>query len=60
MASKSKSRKPVETTLGRARPSGGKEGTIDLSHLRKPIETSVFGLKQVLTLFETATEEVSQ
>lgn len=58
MASKNKSRKLLETTLGKASSSTGKDETLDLSHLRKPIETSIFGLTQVLTLFETATDEV--
>ncbi|KAF2894530.1 hypothetical protein ILUMI_11658 [Ignelater luminosus] len=56
-ASKNKNKKPLETTLGKA-PAYITDEPIDLSHIRKPIDTSIFGLKQVLTLFETATEEV--
>lgn len=54
---KNKNKKPLETTLGKA-PVYTADELIDLSHIRKPIDTSIFGLKQVLTLFETATDEV--
>lgn len=54
---RSKHKKPVQTTLGRA-PQNGNGEFLDLSHLRKPIDTSLFGLTQVLSLFETATDEV--
>jgi hypothetical protein len=53
---KNKTKKQVETSLGKA-PKDAEKGP-DLSHLRKPISTSVFGLKQVLSLFQTATSEV--
>ncbi|KAJ8971574.1 hypothetical protein NQ314_000628 [Rhamnusium bicolor] len=49
-------KKPLQTTLGKA--SCQNEREVDLSHVRKPIHTSIFGLKQVLSLFQTATEEV--
>ncbi|KAK5650805.1 hypothetical protein RI129_001834 [Pyrocoelia pectoralis] len=55
-ALKNKTKKPLETTLGKA-PTNGNE-QIDLSHIGKTIHTSLFGLRQVLALFETATEEV--
>ncbi|XP_023015680.2 uncharacterized protein [Leptinotarsa decemlineata] len=50
-----KGKKPLQTTLGKA-SLGEKE--VDLSLVGRPIDTSIFGLKQVLTLFQTATEEV--
>ncbi|GJQ73029.1 hypothetical protein Trydic_g1663 [Trypoxylus dichotomus] len=50
-------KKIVYTTLGKA-PQSNETETIDLSHLRKPIDTSLFGLSQILSLFETATDEV--
>lgn len=58
MSSKSTKRvkKPLQTTLGRAGPST--EDKHDLSHLRKPIHTSIFGLSQVLSLQENGTQEV--
>lgn len=52
-----KGKKPLQTTLGKA--SDNNEKDVDLSHVQKPINTSVFGLKQVLSLFQTATQEVS-
>ncbi|EEZ97246.1 hypothetical protein TcasGA2_TC011044 [Tribolium castaneum] len=55
---KSKTRKPLETALGKAPKDS--ERAADLAHLRKPIETSVFGLKQVLSLLQTATSEVRE
>uniref|UniRef100_A0A1Y1MYT8 C2H2-type domain-containing protein n=1 Tax=Photinus pyralis TaxID=7054 RepID=A0A1Y1MYT8_PHOPY len=55
-ALKNKTKKPLETTLGKASTSSHEE--IDLSHVGKTIHTSLFGLRQVLALFETATEEV--
>ncbi|KAJ8941451.1 hypothetical protein NQ318_016891 [Aromia moschata] len=51
-----KGKKPLQTTLGKAPTQAEKE--VDLSHVQKPIHTSIFGLRQVLSLFETATEEV--
>lgn len=59
MANKStkKSKKPLQTTLGRAAaPSTGQK--VDLSHVGKPIHTSVFSLSQVLSLTQTGTQEV--
>ncbi|KAJ8919134.1 hypothetical protein NQ315_012119 [Exocentrus adspersus] len=58
MANKSgkKNKKPLPTTLGKAPCENEKE--VDLSHVQIPINTSVFGLKQVLSLFQTATTEV--
>lgn len=58
MANKStkKSKKPLQTSLGRA-PSGTGE-KIDLSHVRKPIHTSIFNLSQLLSLPQTGTQEV--
>lgn len=51
-----KTRKPLETTLGKAPKD--QEKAYDVSHLRKPITTSIYGVKQVLSLFQTATPEV--
>lgn len=51
-----KNKKPLKTTLGKA-PSHV-EKPVDLSHIQKPINTSIFGLREVLSLFETATNEV--
>lgn len=51
-----KSKKPLQTTLGKATDNTEKD--VDLSHVQKPINTSVFGLRQVLSLFQTATTEV--
>ncbi|KAL3276754.1 hypothetical protein HHI36_012124 [Cryptolaemus montrouzieri] len=53
-SSSKKLKKPLDLPLGKS-PS---QKEIDLSHVRLPIDTSIFGLKQVLTLFETATFEV--
>ncbi|XP_017787183.1 PREDICTED: zinc finger protein 800 [Nicrophorus vespilloides] len=53
--SKYKAKKQLQTTLGKAPK---KYTSVDISHLRKPIDTSVIGLRQVLHLFETATNEV--
>lgn len=55
-ALKNKTKKPLETTLGKASTNSHEQ--IDLSHVGKTIHTSLFGLRQVLDLFETATEEV--
>lgn len=55
---RNKNKKHLEGTLGKA-PSTKNNDSIDLSHVRKPIDTSVFGLSHVLSLFETATDEVS-
>ncbi|XP_044757179.1 uncharacterized protein LOC123315521 [Coccinella septempunctata] len=49
-----KLKKPLDLPLGKA--TSYKD--VDLSHVRLPIDTSVFGLKHALTLFETATNEV--
>lgn len=49
-----KLKKPLDLPLGKATS----HKDVDLSHVRLPIDTSVFGLKHVLTLFETATNEV--
>lgn len=59
MATKSgkKGKKPLQTTLGKAASQSDKD--VDLSHVRKPIHTNIFGLHQVLSLFQTATKEVS-
>lgn len=51
-----KAKKPLETSLGKA---STKPSEDDLSHLRKPIVTSITGIKQLLSLLETATTEVS-
>ncbi|XP_018332086.1 myb-like protein X [Agrilus planipennis] len=56
---KNKVKKPLETTLGKAPIQCLKEESFeDLSHIRKPIDTSIFGLGQVLSLIHTATDEV--
>ncbi|XP_056638296.1 uncharacterized protein LOC130446220 [Diorhabda sublineata] len=52
-----KAKRPLQTTLGKAPVSNEKE-EIDLSLIKKPIETSIYGLHQVLNLLKTATEEV--
>lgn len=59
MASKSgkKSKKPLQTTLGKAANQSDKDA--DLSHLRKPIHTNIYGLHHVISLIQTATKEVS-
>ncbi|KAK9884422.1 hypothetical protein WA026_007269 [Henosepilachna vigintioctopunctata] len=49
-----KLKKPLDLPLGKA----SLQKEVDLSHVQLPIETSVFGFKQVLSLFETATSEV--
>lgn len=58
MANKStkKSKKPLQTTLGRATSNTGEK--IDLSNVRKPIHTSIHGLSELLSLRETSTPEV--
>lgn len=59
MSSKSTSKKSkptvLNTTLGKA-PVG--EEDVDISVVWKPIDTSIFGLREVLDLFTTATNEV--
>ncbi|XP_076252461.1 uncharacterized protein LOC143191361 isoform X2 [Rhynchophorus ferrugineus] len=50
-----KAKKPLETSLGKASTKSTED---DLSHLRKPIATSITGIKQLLSLLETATIEV--
>lgn len=52
---KGKIKKPLGTTLGKA---SSQEDDIDLSHIQKPIHTSVHGLKEVFELFKNATNEV--
>lgn len=52
-----KSKKPLQTTLGRAVPSAGEK--VDLSHVGKPIHTNILGLSQVLSLPQTGTQEVT-
>lgn len=52
---KGKIKKPLGTTLGKGT---NQEDDIDLSHIQKPIHTSVFGLKEVFELFKNATSEV--
>lgn len=49
-----KLKKPLDLPLGKAIS----HKDVDLSHVRLPIDTSVLGLKHVLTLLETATNEV--
>lgn len=49
-----KTKKPIETTLGKC----PKETGEDDSHLRRPIETSVNGIKHIVALWESATLEV--
>lgn len=51
-----KSKKPLQTSLGRAASNAGEK--IDLSHVRKPIHTSIYGLSEVLSLHKTGTPEV--
>nr|XP_022919308.1 uncharacterized protein LOC111428132 [Onthophagus taurus]XP_022919309.1 uncharacterized protein LOC111428132 [Onthophagus taurus] len=53
-------KKRVSTTLGKAPSLNNRDSETDLSTIRKPINTSIFGLRQVLSLFETATEEVKR
>lgn len=53
-----KNKRTLQTTLGKASHDPGKEDETDLSHMWKPIQTSIFGLEEVLALFKTATEEV--
>lgn len=58
MANKStkKSKKPLQTTLGRAAPNSGEK--VDLSNVGKPIYTSIFGLSELLSIRENGTQEV--
>lgn len=53
-----KGKRPLQTSLGKAPGHNDKE-EVDLSHVKKPIDTSIFGLSQVLSLLQTATEEVN-
>lgn len=53
-----KVKKPLLTTLGKA-PAKSKTFETDVAHLRKPIETSLSGIKQVLSAWENATNEVT-
>ncbi|XP_030760454.1 uncharacterized protein LOC115885627 isoform X2 [Sitophilus oryzae] len=50
-----KIKKPLQTTLGKASKPPDQN---DFSHLRKPIETSVNSITQVVSLLENATAEV--
>lgn len=52
-----KNKKILKTTLGKA-PSESEQEP-DLSHLGKPIATSINGLRHVLSLIQTATSEVT-
>lgn len=56
-AYKGKKKKPLKTTMGKALVTSEVE-KVDLSHIRRPIETSLFGLRHALSLFDTSTEEV--
>ncbi|KAI4459658.1 hypothetical protein MML48_6g00007238 [Holotrichia oblita] len=50
---RSKQKRSVQTTLGKAAQNSDPDPEIiDLSHLRKPIDTSLFGLSQILSLFK--------
>lgn len=55
-------KKKLQTTLGKAaetpKSDDDVEDQLDLSHLQKPIDTSVVGLRDVLSLLQTATSEV--
>lgn len=55
MSSK-KNKKVLKTTLGKAPFDSQQE--LDLSHLGKPVATSINGLRHVLSLIQTATSEV--
>lgn len=59
MANKSskKSKKPLQTTLGRAASNSREK--IDLSNVQKPIYTSVVGISELVNLRERGTQEVS-
>ena len=57
-AYKGKKKKPLKTTMGKALVTNEVE-KVDLSHIRRPIETSLFGLRHALSLFDTSTEEVN-
>ncbi|CAG9859186.1 unnamed protein product [Phyllotreta striolata] len=57
MKQSKKTKRPLQTSLGKAPCQNDKE-EIDVSHVRKPIETSIYGIQQVLLLLETATDEV--
>lgn len=60
MSAKSNKRRKLQTTLGKAAEvPKNEEDDVDLAHLRKPIGTSIFGLREVLSLLQTATEEVN-
>ncbi|XP_066138352.1 uncharacterized protein [Euwallacea fornicatus] len=51
-----KKKKPIETTLGKSQANSKLKE--DVSHLRKPIQTSISGIKQTVTIWESATQEV--
>ncbi|XP_066257036.1 uncharacterized protein [Euwallacea similis] len=51
-----KKKKPIETTLGKSQANSKLKK--DVSHLRKPIQTSISGIKQTVTVWESATQEV--
>ncbi|KAL1491962.1 hypothetical protein ABEB36_012475 [Hypothenemus hampei] len=52
-----RSKKPIETTLGKA-PTKNNDEENDISHLKKPIETNIAGIKQLLSVWSNATNEV--
>lgn len=53
-------KKKLQTTLGKA-PEAPKEGTdnVDVSHVGRSIDTSIHGLREVVSLLQNATAEVN-
>lgn len=53
-------KKKLQTTLGKAIEIQKEEtgDCLDVAHLKKPIETSIYGLREIVSLLQNATNEV--
>ncbi|XP_050513309.1 uncharacterized protein LOC114334531 isoform X2 [Diabrotica virgifera virgifera] len=54
-----KVKKPLQTTLGKA-PGQNEKEEMDVSHLKRPIETSIYTIQEIMNLLKNATEEVKE
>ncbi|XP_072397859.1 uncharacterized protein [Diabrotica undecimpunctata] len=54
-----KVKKPLQTTLGKA-PGQNEKEEADVSHLKRPIETSIYNIQDIFNLLKNATEEVKE
>lgn len=58
MSSKQRNKKKVNANTSVESASEPKNLKPDISHLRRPFETNIFGLEKVVELFHKSTEEV--